>query len=204
MRFLRIKLTVPAVALFLVGLLGCNVQETTPSMLATDGINQELVKEVENIAEYQVQKIAFTQMLTKEEKTYFFKKRIIEKMQALPLTVEQKDHLNLLLANVTPDLYVTSSAKGRKNIDFLSQWTAKGIALFGKGTLYDIVGSVSSSKGGATTNKMAPPTSTKCGCATTSNYCGDGYDCNYIPSCNIPGCGTFLAYTCNGSCDRAY
>lgn len=204
MRFLRINSTVSVIALFLVGLLGCNVQETTPSMLATDGINQELVKEIEGITEYQVQKIAFTQMLTNQEKTYFFKKRIIEKMQAMPLTVEQKDHLSLLLANVTPELYDGASARGRKTMDFLNQWTTKGKAIFEKGTLYYIVGSLSPDNGGTMTNLMAPPSTTKCGCATTSNYCGDHYDCNYIPSCRVPGCGTFLAYTCNGSCDLTY
>ncbi len=173
-------------------------------MLATDGINQELVREVEGISDYHAQKIAFTQMLTNEEKTYFFKKRIIEKMQDLPLTVEQKDHLNLLLANATPDLYVAGSAKGRKGIDFLNQWTIKGKAIFERGTLYNIVGSLSPKNGGSAINVTAPPSTTKCGCATTSNYCGDRYDCNYIPSCKVTGCGTFWAYTCNGSCDLTY
>jgi len=202
MNFLRINLKVSATALFLIGLFGCSIQETKPSILATEGVNLELVQEVEAISEYQVQKIAFTQMLSKDEKTYFFKKRIAGKIQELSLTTAQRDHLDLLLANLTPELYATGSTENQKTVQFLSQWTKKGKDLFEQGTLYDIVGSLENSKGGSSTNKTAPPSAAKCGCSTSSTYCQEGYDCTYIPSCNIPGCGTLFAYTCNGSCDR--
>ncbi|MEZ0538371.1 bacteriocin fulvocin C-related protein [Fibrella arboris] len=206
MTFLRINSTVAAIAFLLVGLVGCTVQETTPALLADAGINQELVKEVAAISERQVQKIAFTQMLTAQEKTFLFRKRITEKLQVLSLTTEQKEHLTLLLTNMTPEMYDFNSAAGRKAIVSLSAWTDRARTVFDKETLYDIVGSLSPKAGGgggSSTNKMAEPPSVNCGCATSSSYCGDGYDCNYIPSCNARGCGTLFVYTCNGVCDRS-
>jgi len=204
MRFSTSKLTLVSIAFFLIALLGCNVQEATPSIAVPEGVNLELVKEVESISEKQIQKIVFTEMLSKEEKVFIFKKRITEQMQQLSLSSEQKDHLELLVANMTPEMYVNSPL-GRKRVDFLSNWTAKGKALFGEEALRNIVASLTPLEAGkkqVAPLKTSPSTGTNCNCATSSSYCGDGYGCTYIPSCNIQGCGTLFVYTCNGSCDR--
>ena len=205
MRFSRLKLTAFAAACFLTSLVGCNVQEAVPSMLSQEGVSLELIREVEAIAEPQVQKIVFAQMLTSEEKNYIFKKRIIEKMEVLSLTGEQTDHLNLLLANMAPDMFNKNSASARKSTQFVDEWTKKGKAIFNQAVLKDIVASLAPSAGKtkASTNKTAPPKNTgaNCNCASNSDWCSDGYACTYIPSCNGQGCGTMWIYTCSGECD---
>lgn len=204
MKFFRIKLTALATACFLTSLVGCNVQEAAPSVLAEEGVNIALVAEVEAIAEPQVQKIVFTQMLTNDEKTYIFKKRIVEKMQVLTLTDEQKDHLNLLLAYMTPELYNKSSAKARKGTDFLNDWTKKGKVIFNQAVLRDIVASLTPNLGKSkpTTKKAQPNTGANCNCSAESDWCADGYACTYIPTCGGSGCGTLWFHTCSGECDR--
>ncbi len=202
MKTLRLKLKFSVLAFLIMGLLQCTVREATPSIETEEHINQKLIKEVESISDPQAQKSAFAQRLTNEEKIFIFKKRIITKSQLLALTAEQKTHLELLLANMDSALY-THSQKGRRSQDFLAEWTRQGKEIFDDAVLFDIVASLAPIKanGKPTDAKTAPPTSS-CGCATSSDWCSDGYACTYIPSCNGEGCGTFFAYACNGHCDR--
>ncbi|HEY0107978.1 MAG TPA: bacteriocin fulvocin C-related protein [Fibrella sp.] len=200
-RSLRINLIVLQLVFLVTGLLACTAQETIPSVGPDEGINLELVREVEAITDQQVQKIAFVEMLTIEEKTFFFKKRIVGKIQTLPLTTEQRDHLTVLLANMSPEVY-TNSARSRKSESFLTAWTETGKEIFDEAVLSDIVASISPLGSEKDKTKLAAPPKTKCGCATSSDWCSDGYGCTYIPSCNTEGCGTLFACTCNGRCDR--
>ncbi len=202
MKALRLGLKFSVLTFFIMGLLQCTVREATPPIEAEGYINQRLVKEVEAISDPKAQKSAFAQWLTDEEKVFIFKKRITTKIQLLSLTTEQKNHLNLLLANMDPALY-TRSQKGRKSQNFITEWTKQGREIFHETVLFDIVASLSPNTAvGKPTDRTAAPSTSNCGCATSSDWCSDGYACTYIPSCNGEGCGTFFAYTCNGHCDR--
>ncbi|MEZ0487447.1 bacteriocin fulvocin C-related protein [Fibrella aquatica] len=201
MTFLRNRLPILSIAFFLIGLLGCNVQEATPSILATDGVNLDLVHEIEQIDDPRVQKIVFTDMLSAAEKVFVFKKRVLGKMQELPLTIEQKDHLNLLLANVNAETY-NPSMRREEASNFLSEWTRKGKEIFDPAVLKDIVASLSPTKKGDTATMVkTPPSSSSCDCATGSSWCAEDFYCTFISGCGGQGCGTFWLSVCNGHCD---
>ena len=198
MKIFRTRLALSAAGLFLMSLLGCNVQEATVPILSQEGVNLELVQEVEAIVEPKVQKIAFTNMLSKTEKVYIFQKRIVDKMQEMTLSTEQKALLNDALTHMTPSMYDDGETNSTRQ--YFDSWTNRARMLFSDKVLRDIVSSLSP-VGEAATQGRDYPNDSSCICATQSDYCKSGYDCTLIVSCNGRGCGTMWMSVCNGHCD---
>ena len=165
------------------------------------GVNQAAINQVINSKNIREQRLGY-ELLNPAEKFTIWNNKLIQADLNSQFTPEQTSFVNELLGYITPNAFLENSSENQRLMQMLDKITIKAIELFGYKEAGEFLANITSNKGGVTPNLVEeePGEGIDCDCATSSDWCNRGYDCEGFVCNKKSGCGTFLLYQCNGYC----
>lgn len=131
-------------------------------------------------------------LLSTEEKSTLWKSKFEIYLQNSELSEVQKVFVEKLIGVIRPELYNNLNPSYPNNVnEKLLRETA--LKLFGVKESYNLLGTISNPN-------VAAPAPGNCSCSKSSDWCHEALYCSTWLCNETSGCGTFLAYTCNGKC----
>lgn len=180
-------------------------------------VNPTLIGEVMNMIRGSAeQRLSFSQLLSANDKYYIYSQRLREYMSSAKLNAVQKEHVNLLLINFTPETYGMISQDGityktEKAKEFLNffakEWVPKMKVAFSQEQqeeLKSVISNISTERLAEKGLRRKSPdgVTEPCTCGKDS-WCSCPTDADCQLSCSTgssAGCGCFWLWACNGRC----
>ncbi len=174
---------------FLTIIFGC--QKSNTNQVFNLKINQGAIQQVLSENDVYLQKSMY-RALNENERFEIWNKKFEALLSSGKLNIQQAEFITFLKNTISPSFFKGNTTRRTLDGDFIKN---KGIELFGVDEAFKILASLSSPQ-----SDYKQQWNKNCSCSHTSQWCGNG-TCPF-DACNESslGCGSLLAYACNGIC----
>ncbi len=162
-----------------------------------------LIEDVLSLKNVESQRLAFSQLLTPQQQSDVWHRRINQMMKENVLNQKQKDVVLLLKANLNSDVFGNPQKRDEFLNQFVNSWQKEAMNHLGYALIYKYFVNIKNAN--TANDEEIPPYDnglSGCNCNTSSSFsCIGRNECtnSYCNSSNS-GCGFLWLYSCNARC----